>query len=464
MDRSTLKNRLKRLARVITKQYREAKRGKRLSVSRCSTASHSTVDSALTASSSLRDSFASHSTRDSVSSYTSADSLRTLQNAVNNKANLSSESGSKKQNDVAKSNSADSRASMASSSSSILSSIPEGASTSRAPGPQTTGDSSEPALKEKSAGDTIVTHENSTASGSGNAGVSSGRESMSELERQKAVNEKLQQQILENIRQQEELVRQLQTRQQVPAPTSAGLHAQVKTPVSAGSQGEQETAVQVLPSGQTQAPATASIPAPTLTPKRYAAPGLSSSISSKMTRSANIGSPQSMPAGSTMAASMQGTQAPNMNALNFSAMSGVQQNLLAAHAARTALFNSAMQSGGRIAAPMAPTPGMPNLYSNFGSAGILTNPFAARTPGAYAASGLTMLGRSNVPVLGTNQAVFAAMQPGQMLQGVAGNVVAGSYSPGMSAQNPAQRRSSDTTNAPDVSNSETSLSPSKFKR
>jgi hypothetical protein len=57
--------------------------------------------------------------------------------------------------------------------------------------------------------------------GAGVPGITSSNESMSELERQKAINAKLQEQIMENIRRQEDLVRRLQAGEQASAAAAA---------------------------------------------------------------------------------------------------------------------------------------------------------------------------------------------------------------------------------------------------
>jgi hypothetical protein len=67
-------------------------------------------------------------------------------------------------------------------------------------------------------GTATTTTNTANDSASGNTGSKS--EGSLDLERQKAINANLQQQILENIRRQEELVRQMQERGQAPAPST----------------------------------------------------------------------------------------------------------------------------------------------------------------------------------------------------------------------------------------------------
>lgn len=160
-----MKNRLRRVATVITRQYRDAKVLQRLS-QRSSVSSTGTV-------SSHGSSLPSH--RDSIASVHSLDSLRSLRESFSQKV-----------------------------------SVPTSANLSQTGA--ATGN-----VSIASSGSSHITHNHAVqTSGGGRANLmQSTSQGISELEQQKAVNENLQKQILENIRRQEELVRRLQARSQV---------------------------------------------------------------------------------------------------------------------------------------------------------------------------------------------------------------------------------------------------------
>ena len=207
LDRTTLKNRLRWLAKVITKQYREAKLyHQRLSL-RSSVSSRSSLSSF--GSLGTRDSM-----RDSISSQQSLDSLRSLQQQFSQKTSMPNSVGSA-QHTGERRLSTDGPSSFPS----TLSIVPEGSS-----GTQMDSRRSSSSSSSQSKGDM-----GKEGAGSMQSSTSQG---ISELERQKAVNEKLQQQIMENIRQQEDLLRKLQARSQASGKQQQQQHQPTASPSS----------------------------------------------------------------------------------------------------------------------------------------------------------------------------------------------------------------------------------------
>lgn len=174
LDERTLKNRLKKLARVITKQFLEAKRHRRLSRSSVSSTA-STISGASFSSGSFRNSVPS--LRDSITSQASADSMRSLSDSLTRGTTLVTPHTSS-MNIHDNTAAAKQQANMASLT--ALKSMPE-------------------APYSKS----------NVLTGSPFPSAAAGSD-LSELERQKEVNAQLQKQIMDNIRQQEELVRKIQ--------------------------------------------------------------------------------------------------------------------------------------------------------------------------------------------------------------------------------------------------------------
>lgn len=191
IDRSTLKSRLRRIAGNIIRQYSEVKKIRPSSKSRATSAT-STASSLM--SNFSRDSFASGASstahRDSVLSQSSTDSLRSLREAMLQKTSVTHA------HLAAGDMRAQGQAQGEIQARSTLNPIAE-------------GPSSHASMQHSM---NIPFHTVSTFSG--NDMMSSNNPDHSntnDLERQKAVNAKLQQQIMENIRQQQEMTRRLQT-------------------------------------------------------------------------------------------------------------------------------------------------------------------------------------------------------------------------------------------------------------
>jgi hypothetical protein len=186
LDRTTLKNRLRRLAQVITKQYKEGNHHQMFSRRRNSTSSHSSITTIVSSSGS----------RDSFSSANSLDSLRSLHESfaqISTIPTVVEGPNAGDGNQMTRMSDSD-RSSFSGRSLGVISEETKGLSPSSS---VSTGGTSANIVQSNSMQEAC-----STSMG------------ISELERQKAVNEKLQQQILENIREQEELVQKLQARSQ----------------------------------------------------------------------------------------------------------------------------------------------------------------------------------------------------------------------------------------------------------
>jgi hypothetical protein len=258
---TTLKNRLRRVADTISKTYAEAKRTHRFSGSR----------SSISSTQSSRASFSSIATTESSESM---DSLRSLRNSMMQRTSLLSNAHREQHQyqeqqqqqqqqqqhqyqeqqqlqeqhqhqphemQTASSNGPSTQLRNSFSGSMVpLNSIPEasflelGGDSGKSHSTSNAGQGQQGQGATNSAS---VSQGLAAAVTAGNSGSSPARKKskeISELERQKAINAKLQQQIQDNIRRQEELVRHLQAKGQAPAPSAP-------TPPTVSSAGSQPT-------------------------------------------------------------------------------------------------------------------------------------------------------------------------------------------------------------------------------
>lgn len=195
LDKTTLKNRLKKLAQTITKQFFEAKRGRR-SI-RSSVSSQSTLGSSITSQPSSVSTL-----RNSVTSVNSLQSVReTLAGgATRSDPNPNASSQTAQETDSAAQNGRNPSMTSPHESLSFLKPIPEAMISGHS-----AGGANSASISAEGVAFASQQQQQQRSSFSQSAPVD-----IPDLERQKAVNAQLQQQIMENIRQQQELVRKLQ--------------------------------------------------------------------------------------------------------------------------------------------------------------------------------------------------------------------------------------------------------------
>jgi hypothetical protein len=408
LEMSTLKNRLRRVADSILKTHTEAKRSFNFPMSRSSVSSPQ----------SSRASFSSAAMNDS--SHGSVDSLRSLSNAFLQKSNLlpnmqqmQNEQRQKQQvqqlrqqpqadRQTSSSNGASTqlRNSFSGSTMNALNSIPEtrflelggdsgnASSSSSASGTNTF---------QRGTASTTTNTANTSASHAAAGNTGSNSKEILDLERQKAINANLQQQVLQNIRRQEMLVRQLQERRQAPAPAPSASAPSIPTPSNVSSAPGSEELVRLLQERR-QVPAPApSAPTPS-TVSSAPGSGIMSAVSAMQVadmRTSNMymqGNEMNLTAGAPFGTNFNATQ----NALN------------------------AIQSGGGLYNPVHPFLGQGRMSMESDSLGqsgeVMSNPQLSR-------------------LLAANPSFFAPTQQQQQLFGASSTPVGGGFNPSMPPPN-----------------------------